>query len=168
MLYTLKVMRASRESRRAWLWLGLVTSFITVAATPALADCKRADFEAVVDKSGTTLARLNRENRPVLQRKLRALKTAYAWSQSEFQTKAAPIVADATTRKLDIVIRDELTAINDLGGDETGDETTTATPDCSLLKSLEASFDRLIDAVQTKWSHLFKQVDAAIASAPAQ
>ncbi len=145
---------------------GLV--LLTLAALPARADCKRADFEAVVDKSGGELARLNRENRPRLQRKLRQLKSAFAWSQSEFQAKAAPIVADAKTQKLDAVIREQLTAINDLGTDESRDGEPASQPDCALLKSLEATFVRLIETVETKWAHLFAQVDAAIAKAPAR
>ncbi|MEO1264918.1 MAG: hypothetical protein AAFV26_04335 [Pseudomonadota bacterium] len=126
--------------------------------------CSRAEFEAVVDQAGDTLAALNQQNRPLMQRKLRDLKRANSWSQSEFQTKALPLVNDETTLGYDRTIRAAFTSINNLGS--AGGE--AAKPDCSTLKELQATFKQLVQAVEAKWAHLFGQLDKALAEAPSR
>jgi hypothetical protein len=85
-------MRACVGTLFALLLLGIAGGgHKAVAQAPG---CAKSDFESVVNEAGSVLRDLNRQNTPVFQAKLRALKEKRNWGNDEFLKQAEPFVRD--------------------------------------------------------------------------
>ena len=132
-----------------------------LAAMPkaALADCAKADFEAVVDEAAGALRDLNAANKPRFQEKLRLLKDKRRWAHEQFIREAAPFVADDKINAYDQQSNDLLEKIA-MGG-EAG--AAAAKPDCAVLDKLRASMKTLVDTQTAKWTYMTAKIDAELA-----
>ena len=131
------------------------------AAMPkaALADCAKADFEAVVDEAAGALRDLNAANKPKFQEKLRLLKDKRRWAHEQFIREAAPFVADDKINAYDQQSNDLLEKIA-MGG-EAG--AAAAKPDCAVLDKLRASMKTLVDTQTAKWTYMTAKIDVELA-----
>ena len=132
-----------------------------LAAMPkaALADCAKADFEAVVDEAAGALRDLNAANKPRFQEKLRLLKDKRRWAHEQFIREAAPFVADDKINAYDQQSNDLLEKIA-MGG-EAG--AAAAKPDCAVLDKLRASMKTLVDTQTAKWTYMTAKIDVELA-----
>lgn len=126
----------------------------TLSQTSHAQTCARTDFEAVVDDAAEALRKLNAENKPGFQERLRTLRAKRGWSHDEFLLNAAPFVQDDTIDAFDQRSQNLLSDIANLG--EEG--TATATPDCSLLTELRRKMQELVNAQTEKWEYMFKKL----------
>jgi hypothetical protein len=122
-------------------------------------ECKKVDFEQVVDDAAATLRDLNATNRPTFQDKLRALKDKKGWSTEQFLTEATTYVQDDKINEYDQTSADLLARINSMGAEGSA----AATPDCTLLGEVKAAMKDLIAAQRAKWTYMFGKLDAALA-----
>jgi hypothetical protein len=129
------------------------------SANAADAQCKKEDFEAVVEVTASSLRDLNSKNRPEFQEKLRELKAKRKWTQDEFIEKAAPFVRDDKTAVYDKSTDELLSAISSMG--QAGAQSPK--PDCAMLLELRARMKVLVDTQTAKWSYMFEKLDAELA-----
>ncbi len=147
-------------------FMGLCLS-ICVAAAVARAqseedasttECVRGDLEEVVDEAGAALRRLNQQNKPKFQDRLRQLKDKRGWSHDAFLKNAAPYVRDEAISVYDKRSADLLREISTLG--EEGAEARQA--DCALLIELRARMKVLVKTQNDKWPYMFDKLDKAL------
>jgi hypothetical protein len=145
--------------------LAIVIGLVLLASSAAHArECKRADFEAVVDEAGAALRKLNSENRPALQEKLRALRDKRGWSNDQFIAEAAPFVRDEKTEDYDRQSNDFLEKITQMGQPSGGADAANArAPDCGVLAELKGHMASLVAVQQAKWTHIFGKLAAELA-----
>jgi hypothetical protein len=134
---------------------GIAGSALSQAPAPA-GQCAKADFEAVVNDAGAALRDLTQQNLPVLQGKLRQLKEKRSWSNDEFPKQVESLVSDETVAGYNKK-SEELVARITGGGGQGG--ATTASPDCTLLTSLQSDLKLLVDTQKAKWTHLLTKVE---------
>ena len=130
-------------------------------ATAALAQapqCSKTDFEGVVDEAAGALRKLNQQNTPVFQGKLRQLRDKRGWSNDQFLIEAAPLVRDDTIAGFDQKTEEFLARIT--SGGQSG---ASEAPDCALLADLRATMKQLVDTQQAKWAYMFAKVDKELA-----
>ena len=132
---------------------------LQLAPAAAVAECTRADFEAVVDEAAASLRNLNQKNRPVFQEKLRALKNKRGWSHDVFMKEAVPFVKDEKIEVYDQSSAELLDEISRMG--QEGAE--AATPDCALLEDLRARMSKLVGIQTDKWSYMFGKLQVELA-----
>jgi hypothetical protein len=123
-----------------------------------LSGCEREDFVAVVEEAAGVLRKLNHEQRPAFQERLRELKEKRGWSHDKFMAEAVPFVQDDKITAYDASSADLLDKINSLG--ETG--SAAAKPDCAVLIDLRAYMKALVDTQKSKWEYMFGKLDAAL------
>lgn len=129
-----------------------------LAASAAHADtCSRDDFAGVVDQAGSILRKMNADNAPVFQAKLRQLKQARHWSDKDLVEKARPLVEDDKIADYDAEAGQMLDEISALGSPDPG-----VAPDCGVLTHLRAHLDKLVETVKAKWAYMFGKVDAEL------
>lgn len=125
------------------------------ALAHAQTQCKKADFEAVVDEAAAALRDLNLEKKPAFQDKLRQLKDKRGWSHDEFLDKAAPFVRDEEIAVYDRKSEELLSTISTMG--QEGAEARQ--PDCALLLELRARMKVLVETQTAKWDYMFSKLD---------
>jgi hypothetical protein len=121
--------------------------------------CAKADFEAVVNDAGSALRALNRQNTPVFQAKLRALKDKRNWSNDQFLKEAEPFVRDARIVGYDQQSEQLLVRIT--GGGEAG--ASVKAPDCALLAELRAALKVLVETQKAKWAYMLDKIEKELA-----
>lgn len=131
-----------------------------VLPTLAQTTCTRAEFEAVVGEAAQALRRLNAENRPVFQQRLRELKERRGWSQDKFLEAAAPIVQDERTEDMDRQSSELLARIQSMGAEGS----SASQPDCAKLAELRGHMRALVDVQKSKWQHLFAKIAKELGS----
>jgi hypothetical protein len=143
----------------------LVVVMLSTLATgagplPAAADtCTRADFEAVVGEAAEALRKLNSENKPGFQARLRQLKAKRGWSHDQFLAAAAPLVQDEKISGFDTRSSAFLARIEQLGQEGA----RAAQPDCGRLAEVRQSMQDLVVVQKQKWGYMFAKVDAELA-----
>ena len=136
--------------------LVLVAGVHPAAGQPA--QCKKADFEGVVESAAAALRDLHQRNTPGFQDKLRLLRERRKWSPEEFMEKAAPFVQDERIAEYDQRSNDLLIRLNSIG--EAG--SSSALPDCKLLEEIRATMKALIDTQIEKWAYMFAKIERGL------
>jgi len=129
-------------------------------AAPAQA-CTREDFAAAVNGAGAALRRLNTENAPRLQAKMRQLKTKMGWPDAGFEAKAHEALQDERVAAFDAGANDLLAKIDTLGTLE-----ASAAPDCAKLQELEAASLELQATVKAKSAYLMSKLEQMLGESP--
>lgn len=123
--------------------------------------CTREDFAKAVNGAGVALRRLNAENAPRLQAKMRQLKTKMNWPDTSFEEKAYQVLQDERIAALDAEANDRLARIDALG--TIG---PSAEPDCAKLQELSAASLELQATVKAKTNYMFSKLDQMLGEAP--
>ncbi|MDX2307310.1 MAG: hypothetical protein NW216_03630 [Hyphomicrobium sp.] len=121
--------------------------------------CAKTDFEVAVDGAAETLRELNQKNKPQFQDKLRHLKDKRGWSPDQFLKEAAPFAKDAEIDAFDKKTSDLLSLITAMG--EEG--SASASPDCTMLATLQGHMAALVETQNAKWAYMFQKIDAELA-----
>jgi hypothetical protein len=138
--------------------IAVLAGVLAAPAATAFADtCTKDDFSAIVEKAGGVLRKINADNTPQFQSKLRALKQKMSWSDKELIEKARPLVEDPTITGYDVTINDLLDQI-----ETSGSTSAASAPDCSLLTTLKMNLDKLVEIVKAKWAYMFGKVEEAL------
>jgi hypothetical protein len=142
----------------------VVMALAQLAAGPAMAaSCTKEEFARAVDQAGAALRKLNADNTPRLQAKMRQLKEARGWPDAGFEEKAYEALQDERTAALDTQANDLLAKLDTLGSiDPAGDA------DCAKLQDLTATSLELQATVKAKASYTLAKLDQmlGVASAP--
>ncbi len=138
---------------RALIVLAGVMIWLGVGQGPA-ASCTREEFAQAVDRAGDALRKLNADNAPRLQAKLRQLKDARHWPDSGFEEKAFALLQDERTAALDRTLNDLLAKLDQLGRVQPGAE-----PDCAQLEELAATSLELQATVKAKAAYTLGKID---------
>jgi hypothetical protein len=135
---------------------------LLLAAQPAPSEaataCAREDFAKAVNSAGAALRRLNAENAPRLDAKMRQVRTKLRWPESGYEEKARQALHDERVAALDAAANELLAKIDTLGTVD-----TPATPDCSKLAELSAASLELQATVKTKAAYLLSKLDQMLA-----
>jgi len=133
----------------------VVGAIVCAAGSASAQSCTKADFEVVVDEAAAVLTRLNQQNTPVFQGKLRQLKDKRGWSHDQFMTEAAPLVRDGTIAGFDEKSEDMLSRIT--RGGQSG--ASGPAPDCALLAELKRQMAALVETQKAKWAYMFDRLE---------
>lgn len=137
----------------------MLAAMVAVSAEAVAEDCKRSDFEGVVEQAAFALHELNLKNKPVFQSKLAELKQKRGWSHDQFMAEAAPLVQDQQIADFDNRSSAMLDQIQS-GGQEGA---MARAPDCTLLKALQDTLKALVEVQQAKWAYMMQKVDSELA-----
>ena len=146
---------------RPFLILSALAVCLAAFPGPAAAACTREDFGKAVNEAGAALRRLNAENTPRLQAKMRQLKTKMRWPDPGYEEKAFQALHDDRVAALDAGANDLLARIDTLGTVD-----AKAEPDCSRLQELMAASLELQATVKAKSSYLLARIDQMLADGP--
>jgi hypothetical protein len=129
--------------------------------------CAKEDFARAVDQAGVALRKLNAENTPRLQAKMRQLKEARGWPDASYEEKAYQALQDERTLNLDAQANELLAKLDALGSVEPSSDA-----DCVKLQELTATGLELQATIKAKTSYTLAKLDqmlglAAAPSAPA-
>lgn len=127
----------------------------------ANAACTREDLARAVDDAGAALRKLNAENTPRLQDKMRQLKTKMRWPDAGYEEQAFNTLQDERVAAFDAGANDLLARIDRLGTVE-----AKAEPDCMRLQELQAASIELQATVKAKSSYLLSKIDQMLADGP--
>lgn len=117
------------------------------------ASCTREDFADAVSKAGAALRKLNAENAPRLDTKIRQLRTKMRWPEAGYEERAYQALHDERIAAFDAGANALLAKIDTLGTVE------DAAPDCSKLAELSAASIELQATVKTKTAYLLSKLD---------
>jgi len=150
-------------------WL-LVVAMMTLAPlaagqASAFATCSREDFAKAVDQAGAALRKINADNSPRVQAKMRQLKQARGWPDAGFEEKAYQALQDERIAGFDGQANELLARLDTLG---TVDPNAAA--DCSKLQELTAASIELQATVKAKAAYTLAKLDQmlGVAAAPAE
>jgi hypothetical protein len=135
-----------------------------LAAGPAFAaSCTKEDFARAVDQAGAALRKLNADNTPQLQAKMRQLKEAKGWPDVGYQEKVYEVLQDERTAALDAQANERLARLDQLGSVEPASEA-----DCIKLQELTATGIELQATVKAKTAYTLAKLDQmlGVAAAP--
>jgi hypothetical protein len=122
---------------------------------PAIAaSCAKEDFARAVDQAGVALRKLNAENNPRLQAKMRQLKEAKGWPDSGYEEKAYGVLQDERTATLDAQANELLAKLDSLGSVDPASEA-----DCIKLQELTATALELQATIKAKASYTLAKLD---------
>ncbi len=144
--------------------IGLVTAIVYLLAfeTRAVsAACTREDFAKVVDGAGAALRKLNADNGPRLQAKMRQLKIKMGWPDAGYEERALQALQDERLAALDAEANERLGRIDALGTIDASVE-----PDCARLGDLTATSLELQTTVKTKTSYMLMRLDQMLGVEP--
>jgi hypothetical protein len=127
------------------------------------ASCVKDDFASAVDQAGAALRKLNAENVPRLQAKVRELKEARGWPEAGYEEKAYQALQDERTAALDAQANELLAKLDQLGSVDPESEA-----DCTKLQELTATALELQATVKAKTAYTLAKLDQMqrIAAAP--
>jgi hypothetical protein len=126
------------------------------AAHAAEPGCPKAEFEAVVAEAASRLRELALANRPVVDARLRELKSKRGWNDGAFLAAAGPLVNDARTAELDRASQELLAHMRAASGEE------ATAADCALLASLRDKLASVVAMQTEKWAHIRDNIDDAL------
>jgi len=127
---------------------------------PAAADaCPASDFSREVDAAGEALRHFNTSMAPELQQRLRQLKAAKGWSDTDAEALAQDYLFDARIAGLDRKANDLLTKLDDLGS--AGEQ---GSADCAKLNELKATGVELLAVMKAKSTYTLAKIDDEIAA----
>ncbi len=118
------------------------------------ASCAKEDFARAVDQAGVELRKLNAENNPRLQAKMRQLKEAKGWPDNSYEEKAYAALQDERTASLDAQANELLARLDALGSLDPVSET-----DCIKLQELTATGLELQATIKAKTSYTLAKLD---------
>ena len=141
----------------------VLVALLLLAAAPGSANtaCTREDLAKAVDGAGAALRKLNAENTPRLQDKLRRLKTKKGWPDAGYEERAFKALQDERVAAFDAGANDLLARIDRLGTVD-----AKAEPDCGRLQELQAASIELQATVKAKSNYLLSKIDQMLAGGP--
>jgi hypothetical protein len=141
----------------------VLAGLLLLGAGPSAANtaCTREDLAKAVNDAGAALRKLNAENTPRLQDKMRQLKTKMRWPDAGYEEQAFKALQDERVAAFDAGANDLLARIDRLGTVD-----AKAEPDCSRLQELQAASIELQATVKAKSSYLLSKIDQMLAGAP--
>jgi hypothetical protein len=140
------------------LLMGLLLAPVPAAANT---ECTREDIAKAVNDAGAALRKLNAENTPRLQDKLRQLKTKMSWPDAGYEEKAFKTLQDERVAAFDAGANDLLARIDTLGTVD-----AKAAPDCTRLQALQAASIELQATVKAKSNYLHSKIDQMLVGGP--
>jgi hypothetical protein len=145
----------SQDMRRLSIAIvGLLFLAAQAAPSKSAGTCTREDFARAVNDAGAALRKLNAENTPRIDAKMRQLRAKMHWPESAYEERAAQALHDERVAELDAAANELLAKIDTLGTVEAG-----AVPDCSKLPELSAAGLELQATVKTKTAYLLSKLD---------
>src|SRR5262245_9158145 len=138
-----------------------IACFVGLPASASAANCTREDFAKEVNNAGAALRKLNAENGPRLQAKMRDLKTRMGWPEVGFEEKALQALQDERLAALDTEANERLARIDALGTIDPSGE-----PDCRRLNELSATSLELQATVKAKTSYMLMRIDQMLGDTP--
>jgi hypothetical protein len=127
--------------------------------TAAAETCAAEEFSREVDAAGAALRGFNAEMAPKLQSRIRDLKSAKGWKESEFQNLAQDHLFDKQTAEFDSKANELLDRLDELGS--TGE---LGGADCAKLKELKTTGTALLDVMRKKSAYTLAKIDNEIAA----
>jgi hypothetical protein len=144
------------------LLLSVVVSLACLAGVPGAAEaCTREDFAKAVNGAAAALRKLNAENAPRLQERMRQLQKKMGWPETGYEERAFQAVQDERIAALDAEANERLARIDALGT-----VSSSAAPDCTKLQELEAASLELQATVKAKASYTLARLDQMLADSP--
>ena len=132
------------------------------SAVPAIAEtCAAEQFSREVDRAGEALRGFNSEMAPKLQSRIRELKSAKGWKESDFQNLAQQYLFDDRIAEYDNKANKLLDRLDELGS--TGE---LGGADCAKLKELKTTGIELLDVMREKSAYTLAKIDKEIAAGP--
>lgn len=132
-------------------------------AGPASAQaCTAEQFADAVDQSGANLRKILQETQPRLDAKLKQLKAAKGWSDTESEEKLYAALSDARMQALERQANELLERVDSLG-----QVSGKAAPDCARLQALEAAGLELQAAVRAKATYTLARIDTLLGAGTA-
>ena len=125
------------------------------------ANCTREDFAKVVNNTGASLRKLNADNGPRLQAKMRQLQTKMGWPEAGFEEKAIQTLQDERIATLDAQANERLAKIDALGTIDPAGE-----PDCARLDELSATSVELQATIKAKTAYMLMRLDQMLGEEP--
>lgn len=141
--------------------LSAISFFAALSSGADAATCSRDDFAKVVNGAGAALRKLNADNTPRVQAKMRQLTTKMGWQETGAEEKALQMLQDERLAALDAQANEHLARIDTLGTIDPGNE-----PDCARLEELSATSLELQTIVKTKTSYLLMRLDQVLGEGP--
>lgn len=141
--------------------LTVALSLACFCGVPDGAACAPEDFAKAVNGAAAQLRKLNAENAPRLQEKMRQLQKKMGWPEAGYEEKAFQTVHDERIAALDAEANDRLARIDALGT-----ISPSAAPDCMKLQELEAASLELQATVKAKANYMLARLDQMLADSP--
>jgi hypothetical protein len=159
----LRLQESANMGRTSVFGLVLAIGYLLVFETRATtAACTREDFAKAVNGAGAALRKLNTENGPRLQAKMRDLKTKMGWPELGYEERALQALQDERLAALDAEANERLARIDALGTID-----PAAEPDCARLDDLAATSLELQTTVKTRTSYMITRIDQMLGIEPA-
>jgi hypothetical protein len=157
-------MRPLARAGNTMRWLTILGAMVALqlGTGPALAlACSKEDFGKAVDQAGAALRKVNAENTPRLQAKMRQLKEKEGWPDVGFEERGFTILQDERVAQLDAQANDLLSRLDALGSFEPKTDA-----DCAKLEDLTATSLELQATVKAKAAYTLAKLDQMLAGAP--
>ena len=132
---------------------------VSVGGAFAERSCTRGDIADAVDAAGAALRKINGDTVPVIQSKMRQLRAAKGWSETDYQERAATLIQDERTEQLDAQSSDLLARI-----DAIGNERVEGAEACQRVDELDVVTAELSVLMRTKADYVLARLDALIES----
>lgn len=130
-------------------------SLVALSAAPAAAaTCTKEEFAAAVDRVGASLRKLNAQQAPAVQARVRELGAKKGWPKDQIEERAYEALQDDRTAAFDRQSNELLTRM-----DELGTLPPNGTPDCSKLDDLTAASVELQATVKAKSAYMLAKLD---------
>jgi hypothetical protein len=139
----------------------VVVALACLAGVPDAAACTREDFAKAVNGAAAALRKLNAENAPRLQERMRQLQKKMGWPETGYEERAFQTVQDERIAALDAEANERLARIDTLGT-----VSSSTAPDCTQLQELEAASLELQATVKAKANYTLARLDQMLADSP--
>ncbi|KAB2917108.1 MAG: DUF1134 domain-containing protein [Hyphomicrobiaceae bacterium] len=139
----------------------VVVCALIAASQASAASCTKEDFALAVDRAGAALRKVNADNTPRLQAKMRQLKEAKGWPDAGFEEKAYAALQDERIAGFDAQANDLLAKIDQLGTADPASE-----GDCAKLEELTAASLELQATVKAKAAYTMAKIEQMLAGPP--
>lgn len=130
----------------------LALSLAGLAVSPATAEeaCDTAAFRAAVAQTSAALTEMNAQQSRHVRAHLAGVRAMEGWSDADLAGKAAALVTDAETARLDAASKAAMARVALL--DASGSEA------CGALASLRAALDEVSALTRSKWAHIAAKI----------
>lgn len=154
--------RPTATLKRLLFTAAAICALVAPNAAPAIAEtCAAEQFSREVDRAGEALRGFNSEMAPKLQSRIRELKSAKGWKESDFQNLAQQYLFDDQIAEYDNKANKLLDRLDELGS--TGE---LGGADCAKLKELKTTGTELLDVMREKSAYTLAKIDKEIAGGP--